>query len=139
NASTRIGPPLSQEFGRTLLDINLGASPDTALEAMNHRIGSDDVEIVGSAILIQRTTGGNLADLLEGVAETIRERDRIYGEIKTLTASQQFTGWVFALWPEVLALVLLSIAPHMMSLLWPTCCGRVRLVLWLTLNVAGAY
>jgi tight adherence protein B len=139
NAASRIGPPLSQEFGRALLDINLGASPDAAMEAMNRRIDSDDMEIVVSAVLIQRTTGGNLADVLDRVSETIRDRERIYGEIKTLTASQQFTGWVLALWPAVLALAFVAIAPDMMKLLWTTGAGRVLLVIWLALNVSGAY
>ncbi len=138
-AAKRVGPPMSVELNRMLLDINLGASTESALTAMNDRIQSDDVDMVVTAILIQRQTGGNLAEVLDNVTETMRDRERIHGEIKTLTSSQRFTGWVLSLWPAVLALGFFAISPSIMSLLWTTGGGLVLLGLWFVLNLMGIF
>jgi tight adherence protein B len=136
-AAKRIGPPMSQEIGRVLLDINLGKSTEDALVALNERVGSDDMDMFVTAILVQRQSGGNLAEVLESVAATIRERERIKGEIKTLTAAQRFTAWILSLWPATLALVFYLINPDIMSLMWTTSAGIVLMVIWATLNVLG--
>ena len=136
-AAKRVGPPMSVELNRMLLDVNLGSSTEAALQAMNERIDSDDVDMVVTAILIQRQTGGNLSEVLDNVTETMRDRERIYGEIKTLTASQRFTGWVLSAWPGLLALGFLAIAPSIMSLLWTTTTGLFLIGLWLVLNFLG--
>ncbi len=138
-AAKRVGPPISIEFNRMLLDINLGGSTEEALQAMNDRIGSDDVDMFVTAILIQRSSGGNLAEILDLMAETMRDRERIHGEIKTLTSSQRLTGWILSLWPMVLALGFFAIAPSVMSLLWTTTAGLWLLGIWLTLNVLGIF
>jgi tight adherence protein B len=138
-AAKRIGPPISVELNRMLLDINLGGSTEEALSAMNERIGSDDVDMLVTAILIQRSSGGNLAEILELIAETMRDRERIHGEIKTLTSSQQLTGWILSLWPAALALGFFAINPSAMSLLWTTSAGLVLLGLWFTLNTLGIF
>jgi len=138
-AAKRIGPPMSVELGRVLLDVNLGMSTEDALRAMNERIGSDDVDMLVTAILVQRNSGGNLAEVLENVAHTIRDRERIRGEIRTLTASQRFTGWVLTLWPLALALIFVAMVPDIMSLMWTTEAGRVMMGIWFALNVLGAF
>ncbi len=138
-AAKRIGPPISVELNRMLLDISLGGSTEEALTAMNERIGSDDVDMLVTAILIQRSSGGNLAEILESIGETIRERERIQGEIKTLTASQQLTGWVLSLWPAALALMFFALVPNVMSLLWTTNAGLVLMAIWITLNLLGIF
>lgn len=133
----RVGPPMATELSRALLDINLGASVENALTAMNERIDSDDVDIIVTAILIQRSAGGNLAEVLDNVSETIRDRERIRGEIKTMTTQQQFTGWVLSCWPATLALIFFAINPSTTSLLWTTGAGLVLLAIWGTLNAVG--
>lgn len=138
-AAKQIGPPISAELNRMLLDINLGSSTEDALSAMNERIGSDDVDMVVTAVLIQRNTGGNLAEVLEQVTETMRDRSRIQREIKTLTASQRLTGWILSLWPAALAGFFYLINPGGMSLLWTTSVGLVLLGIWGTLNMLGIY
>ena len=138
-AANRVGPPISIEFNRMLLDVNLGGSMEEALNAMNERIGSDDVDMVVTAILIQRGSGGNLAEILESIGETIRERERIHGEIKTLTSSQRLTGWILSLWPAAIGLMFFAIAPSVMSLLWTTSAGLVLSGIWVTLNVLGIF
>jgi tight adherence protein B len=136
-AAKRAGPPISVELNRMLLDINLGMSTEDALTSMNNRIGSEDLDMVVTAILIQRNSGGNLAEVLESVAETMRDRERIKGEIKTLTSSQRFTGWVLSLWPICIAFLFFLINPGIMSLMWTTQAGVVLLFIWAGLNLLG--
>jgi tight adherence protein B len=136
-AAKRMGPPMSVELGRLLLDINLGMSTEDALQGMNQRIDSEDLDMVVTAILIQRNSGGNLAEVLESVGLTMRERERIQGEIKTLTSSQRFTAWVLSLWPLCIALGFFAINPNIMSLMWTTGPGIVLLFTWGILNLLG--
>lgn len=138
-AAKRVGAPMAIELNRMLLDINLGGSTEDALTAMNQRIGSDDVDMFVTAVLIQRNSGGNLAEILELLADTIRDRERIHGEIKTLTSSQRLTGWILSLWPAALALGFFAIAPSIMSLLWTTTAGLWLLGIWIVLNVLGIF
>ncbi len=81
-------PPVSTEFGRVIREVNLGLPFDQALENMVRRVRSDDLELMATAISIQHQVGGNLAEILDSIAYTIRERVRIKGEIRTLTALQ---------------------------------------------------
>src|SRR5262245_23972417 len=85
-------PPISTEFGRVIREVNLGLSFEVALENMVRRVKSDDLELMATAISIQHTVGGNLAEILDSIAFTIRERVRIKGEIRTLTAQQRLSG-----------------------------------------------
>ena len=87
-------PPVSTEFGRVIREVNLGLPFDQALENMVRRVRSDDLELMATAISIQHTVGGNLAEILDSIAFTIRERVRIKGEIRTLTAQQRLSGYV---------------------------------------------
>lgn len=138
-AAKRVGEPMSVELGRVLLDTNLGMSTEDALQAMNERIGSDDVDMVVTAILIQRQSGGNLAEVLQQVTETIRDRERIQGEIKTMTSQQQLTGWVLSLWPVLLGLAFFAFQPSIMRLFFTTGLGNVLLALWAGLWVLGVF
>ena len=87
-------PPVSTEFGRVIREVNLGLPFEQALENMVRRVRSDDLELMATAISIQHTVGGNLAEILDSIAFTIRERVRIKGEIRTLTAQQRLSGYV---------------------------------------------
>src|SRR5205814_6254793 len=76
--------PIGDEFGRAVREMNLGGSPDEALGNITKRIASQDFDLVATAYSIHRTVGGNLAEILDNIAYTIRERVRIKGEIQTL-------------------------------------------------------
>jgi tight adherence protein B len=104
-------PPINIEFGRVIREVNLGLPFDTALENMVRRVKSEDFELMATAIAIQHQVGGNLAEILDSIAFTIRERVRIKGEINTLTAQQRLSGYVVAGLPIGLAAILLIIAP----------------------------
>jgi len=96
-------PPASVEFARVVRMTNLGASFPAALEALGERIGTDDVNLVVTTITVQYQIGGNLADTLDSVGETVRDRLRIQRQIRVLTAQQRLTGYLLAGLPLVLA------------------------------------
>ncbi len=104
-------PPVTIEFGRVVREVNLGLAFDVALENMVRRVRSDDLELMATAITIQHQVGGNLAEILDSIAFTIRERVRIKGEIKTLTAQQRLSGYVVAFMPIALMIILFVVAP----------------------------
>jgi tight adherence protein B len=108
-------PPVSTEFGRVIREVNLGLAFEVALENMVRRVRSDDLELMATAIAIQHTVGGNLAEILDSIAFTIRERVRIKGEIRTLTAQQRLSGYVVGFLPIALAGFLFIAAPGFMD------------------------
>jgi tight adherence protein B len=108
-------PPISTEFGRVIREVNLGLSFEVALENIVRRVRSDDLELMATAISIQHTVGGNLAEILDSIAYTIRERVRIKGEIRTLTAQQRLSGYVVGFLPIGLAAFLFIAAPKFMD------------------------
>ena len=108
-------PPISTEFSRVIREVNLGLPFDQALENMVRRVKSDDLELMATAISIQHQVGGNLAEILDSIAYTIRERVRIKGEIRTLTAQQRLSGYVVGFLPIGLAGFLFIAAPGFMD------------------------
>jgi len=104
-------PPISVEFSRVIREVNLGLPFEQAMENMVRRVRSDDLELMATAINIQHTVGGNLAEILDSIAFTIRERVRIKGEIRTLTAQQRLSGYVVAGLPFALSAFLFVVAP----------------------------
>jgi tight adherence protein B len=108
-------PPISTEFSRVIREVNLGLPFEQALENMVRRVRSDDLELMATAISIQHTVGGNLAEILDSIAYTIRERVRIKGEIRTLTAQQRLSGYVVGFLPIGLAGFLFVAAPNFMD------------------------
>jgi tight adherence protein B len=115
--------PLSTEFRRTIQDINVGSTLEEALKAFSVRCGSADVDIVVTAMLIQQSTGGNLSEILDNVNETMRERIRIRGEIKTLTTQQSMSGWVIGGLPLVLCLMIFLMNPSYLTPLYKDVIG----------------
>jgi tight adherence protein B len=110
--------PVGPEFRVTYDEQNYGLELKTALENMVNRVPVQDLRIVVTGILIQKESGGNLAEVLEKTAEVIRERFRLKREIMTHTAQGRLTGIVLTLLPIVLGCALYFINPDMMSLLW---------------------
>lgn len=120
-------PPISTEFGRMLQEMNLGVPTEAAMTNMARRVDSDDLELVITAVLIQRQVGGNLAEVLDSIAGTIRERIRIKGEIKTLTAQGRMSGVIVSLLPVALLAALKLINPGYIDLLFTNQAGQVML------------
>jgi tight adherence protein B len=104
-------PPIGDEFGRAVREMNLGGSPDEALQNITKRVASPDFDLVATAYSIHRTVGGNLAEILDNIAYTIRERVRIKGEIATLTAQARASGTLITFLPIVLATFMYFVTP----------------------------
>lgn len=137
SAARRLQPPLAEEFARLVADVNLGRTLEDALQDLNQRAGSRDLDMVVTAILIQRRTGGNLSEILDNVAETMRERDRVRGQIRVLTAQQRFSALVLSVWPVLVAAVFALLSPDMMSNLWSTTAGVALLIVAVFLQLLG--
>jgi len=101
--------PTSDEFKRVVREVGLGLSPEEALANLVRRINSEDLDLMVTAINVQHEVGGNLSQILESIGTTIRERVRIKGEIASLTAQQQYSGYILAAIPILLAGVLFMI------------------------------
>jgi len=104
-------PPASNEFARVTRAVALGVGMQKALNNMTQRLGTEELELMVTAINVQHETGGNLAETLEIIGETIRDRIRIQREIAVFTAQQQMTGYVLAGLPVLLAVVVSMISP----------------------------
>jgi tight adherence protein B len=136
-ASDQLSHPISTEFGRTIHEMNIGSGAEEALQALSERGDSYDLDIVVTAILVQRTVGGNLGEILDNVAETMRERIRIRGEIETLTAQQKLTGIVIGLLPVFVGVMFTVISPGYIDPLFSTLMGKVMLVAAVVLEIVG--
>ena len=104
-------PPIGDEFSRAVREMNLGGSPDESLANITKRVASQDFDLVTTAYSIHRTVGGNLAEILDNIAYTIRERVRIKGEIATLTAQARASGTLITFLPIVLATFMYFVTP----------------------------
>ncbi|HQU13733.1 MAG TPA: type II secretion system F family protein, partial [Thermodesulfobacteriota bacterium] len=109
-----------------------------ALTGMTHRVESLDARFFVTAILIQRETGGNLAEIIDKIAHVIRERFRIQGQLKIFTAQARMTGIILSLLPVGLALTIGVLNPDYLKPLWFERAGRFLIALALCMQVAGA-
>ncbi len=128
--SKELPPPLSSEFQRVVREMQLGLTMENALDNLVRRIPSDDLDLIIVAINVQREVGGNLAEILDTISYTIRERVRIKGEIRVLTAQVMYSGRFLALLPIILSLLLWFLnRSYMMTLFDNLICGLILLSL----------
>ncbi|MEA3407626.1 MAG: type II secretion system F family protein [Chloroflexota bacterium] len=104
-------PPTSTEVERVLRAVRLGVPMDRALTDMAERVGTEDARLMVTAIIIQRESGGNLAETLDTISDTLRDRVRVHRELMTLTAQQRLSGIVLAVIPVALAMIIFMINP----------------------------
>jgi tight adherence protein B len=123
-----IAAPLGDEFTRVYDEQRLGSDIRYALLGMQERVGTLDAKMLVTSLLIQRETGGNLSEVLGGLATLIRERGALRGQIDTLTAEPKFTGRILALLPVVAFFALSYLNRSMMAPLLTTSTGRLILV-----------
>jgi tight adherence protein B len=135
--STEMPEPIATEFRKTYEEQNLGLSLKLALENLTDRIPLLDLRMCVTAVLIQRETGGNLAEILEKVAYTIRERFRIMGDLKTLTTSSRMSAWILCGLPIFVALAVTIMNPDYMSVLWKDQRGHYLIAAAMILQVSG--
>jgi tight adherence protein B len=119
--------PIAGEFKRVTQEIALGLHYEQALNNMLRRMPSDDLDLMITAINIQGKVGGNLAEILDTIGHTIRERVRIKGEIRVLTAQQMISGYVLTALPVVLGLVLYLINRQYIGRMFNDPCGWIMI------------
>lgn len=119
--------PTRSAVGLVVREIGLGASQEDALERLADRMPSDDLELIVSAVNIHHQIGGSLAKVLDAIAETIRERVKVAGDIRGLTAQQRYSAYVLSLLPVVAAAALMTFSPDYVSVLFVP--GPLRLLL----------
>lgn len=123
-------PPISEEFARVVQEVGLGLSAEQALNNMLRRIQSEDLDLMITAINVQHEVGGNLAEILDIISFTIRERVRIKGEIRTLTSQGMLSGYVISFLPIALGLIMFLMNREYMTRMFTTTCG------WIMVGVA---
>ena len=110
--------PVGGEFRSAFDEMNYGLELKSALDNLVTRVPLQDMKIVSTAILIQRESGGNLAEVLDKTAQVIRERFRLKRQVLTHTAQGRLTGWILTLLPVILGFLLYMVNPDLMSNLW---------------------
>jgi tight adherence protein B len=135
--STEMPEPIATEFRKTYEEQNLGLSLKLALENLTQRVPLLDLRLCVTAIMIQRETGGNLAEILEKVATTIRERFRILGDLKTLTTSSRMSAWLLCGLPMFVTVAITAMNPEYMSILWKDQRGHKLIAAALLMQIAG--
>ncbi len=131
--------PIRTEFQLTFDEINFGISTETALHHLTQRVASRDLRFFVVAVLIQLETGGNLTEILKSLAALIRDRQRIAGTVRVLSAEGRLSAWILGLLPFVLAAILSVVNPAFISTLWTDPLGIRLLQVSLTLMAFGVW
>lgn len=137
--SREMKPPISEEFERVMRETNVGKPLDQALTELDDRIGSPDFSLVITAVLVQQQVGGNLAEVLDIIHNTINERIRIRREIHTLTSQGRATGIVLACIPVAMFIFFMITAPEYIAPLLNTTLGRLCIGGALIMEVVGYF
>ena len=134
------GPqPIASEFLTTFDEMNFGIPSDKALGHLAGRVGSKDLRFFVVATVIQRETGGNLAEILMSIASLIRERQKLAGTVRVLTAEGRISAWILALLPFVLVAVISLLNQRFIAILWTDPIGVRLIEMSLVLMVAGTW
>lgn len=144
--SRELPAPICDEFRRVVQEIQIGISMEKALENLLRRIPSDDLDFVVTAINVQREVGGNLSEILDTISFTIRERVRIKGEIRVMTAQVRTSGIILSLIPIFLSLALWFVSPDYIGAFFDDgaplpqpLCGIIAVVVILVMIIAGYF
>lgn len=135
--SREMPAPIAEEFDLLVKEIGIGARADEALLRLIERVRSQDLELVVTAIMIQRTVGGELAGILENIARTVRERQKIMRDVQTLTAQQRWSGYIIGALPVFLLAVISFVNPTYTGELFFTMHGQVILAVAAVFELVG--
>ncbi|GAA0182615.1 hypothetical protein SH2C18_49640 [Clostridium sediminicola] len=130
-------PPIKEEIGLLLKEMSYGVTIDSALNNLCKRMPSNDLELMVQAILIQRQVGGNLAGVLQIIVNTIRERIRIQGQVKSLTSQGRLSGRVIGALPIILGFMIYLMNPEYISLLFTNTLGKILIFICIISGVIG--
>ncbi len=134
-----MGPPIGPEFFKTYKEHNHGLDLNDALLNLCRRVDLQDLRFFTTAVMIQRETGGNLAEILEKIAALIRERFKLDNQIKALTAEGRLSGLVLSLLPPAAVLALLVMNPGYIMLLWQSPKGRTMAMIAIAFQALGIF
>jgi tight adherence protein B len=145
SVSKEMPAPICDEFRRVVQEIQLGVTTEKALDNLLRRIPSDDLDLVITAMKVQREVGGNLAEILDTISHTIRERVKLKGEIRVLTSQMRYSGTFLAFLPVIVVLLLLAVNKEYITILvdkeanaaFP--CGYVSIGLIVLLITSGYF
>jgi Flp pilus assembly protein TadB len=134
------GPhPTREEFARTLKEVAVGAALDDALERLAQRVGTGEYTLLALVLKVQRRLGGNLPQVLDNVAETVRQRVMLRKELGTLTAQQRLSTWILVLLPVGIGGLFFVIDRSFMAPLFTTDIGRLLVLLAAALQLMGGW
>jgi tight adherence protein B len=130
-------PPVSEEFAILQRQLRIGMSFEDALGSLSDRVGSDDLSLVTTALVVSRRTGGNLTEIFDKISSTIRARMRIERKVRTLTAQGRMQGALVSAMPVVLGVVMTLMKPGMMLPFFKSAVGVVAIAATALLVAAG--
>lgn len=139
NISQEMGPPLSQEFGLFIKEIKLGVTQEQALLNMAERVASEDLQLMVTSTNVARQLGGNMAEMYDIISGTIRERFRLEGRIRALTAQGKLQGWVVGAMPLLLGLVLNLMRPDLMEPMLHSAFGYALVAMVIAMEAVGIF
>lgn len=135
--SREMPPPISEEFARVVKETGLGLSHEEAMNHLLDRVRSDDLDLLVTAINVQHEVGGNLSEILDSIGFTIRERVRIHGEVRVLTAQGMMSGYVISFLPIGLLAILFLINREYIGAMFKEPCGWAMLAFMAIIMTAG--
>ena len=130
--------PIAKEFGRTFEEQNLGMPMEEALENLTHRVPNLDLRFFVTAVILQRQTGGDLAEILDKIGRLIRERFQIWGQVQALTGEGRLSGIVLLALPVVLFIAVYRMNPDYMMILFTDDLGKKMLIGGVVMQLLGA-
>jgi len=137
NVADEMEEPISREFMRVYRETQYGMPLETSLGRLVSRTQNPDLELMCSAVIIQRQIGGNLAVILQNISDTINQRIRLRGEIRTMTSAGRMSGYIIGALPVFIILLLMFINPGYINMFFETQSGRIMLIVSVVLEVIG--
>ena len=137
SVAKEMAEPISYEFDRMLRERNLGLSLEECMAKMIKRTGNKDLQLISNAVIIQKQVGGNLAEILESISDTIKERVKISDEIRVLTSTGRVSGYIVGLLPVFILILLMVINPTYVEEFFVTSNGRAILLVCVVLESIG--
>lgn len=137
NVADEMEEPISREFMRVYRETQYGMPLETSLQRLVSRTKNQDLDLVCSAVVIQRQIGGNLAVILENISGTINQRIRLRGEVKTMTSAGRLSGYIIGALPVFIIVLLMFINPGYIDIFFTTQPGRIMLIVSIVLEAIG--
>jgi len=133
------GEPINKEFSKVLDEVNFGVSYDDALRNLSARIDSTDLRFFGMSVIIQRQTGGNLAEILENISSLIRERMKLMGRIRVLSAEGKMSAIVLVILPFLIFVAASMVNPNYLPTLLNDPIGHILIAISLGMMTVGIF